>query len=32
MQGMPLKSIVPEERGWSTKWEVVIYVEYRECE
>jgi len=27
--GMPPRSIVLEERGWSTKWKVVTYVEYR---
>jgi len=29
---MPLRSTALEERGWSTKWEVITYVECGGCE
>lgn len=32
MQGMPLRSAALEKRGWSTRWEVVMYMKYRECD
>jgi len=30
-QGMPLRSAALEERGWTTRWEVVTFVECGEC-
>ena len=28
---MPPRSVVLEQRGWTTRWKVVIFVEYRGC-
>ena len=28
---MPLRSVVLEQRGWTTRWEVMMFVEYRGC-
>jgi len=30
-QGMPPRSAAPEKRGWSTKWEVMTYIECGGC-